>query len=375
MSKILRAKEPSFEFQAAFFNESLLRSKAYSLVPNDAQIKLDQNESPFDWPRDFKENVLSELSKELWNTYPQDYPDEVKRLLSNYIEVDPENIVLSPGSNYHITVLLNMFAAKKAGDIVITRPSFPLFEGHCVYQNIPYTIWNLDQSLGYNLDLLPPMEPGSCLFFASPNNPIGNVLPKESLAQLLRKYPDCYFVADEAYWEFTDQNYSHLLGDFSNLIIIRTFSKAWGSAGLRLSYVLSNKSFCEQLKKLTLPFLINKFTSVAAVCALKSGEFLSMVRSHINFMKQERQKIYKQLVGLDSDLYFKVINSEANFISLQCPSSSLSNEIELLFLEKGLVIRNVSSPGLLNCLRISMGKEEQNARVVSVIKDFLKLKS
>ena len=211
------------------------------------------------------------------------------------LETLTQNIVLSPGSNYHISVLLSLFGAKESSDIVLTRPSFPLFEAHCKYQNIPYRVWQLNDSLEYDLDLLPELKKGSCVFFASPNNPVGNVLSPSVLCELLEQYPDTYFIADEAYWEFVDQSYSSLLSQYSNLIIIRTFSKAMGAAGLRLSYVLASESFCRELSKVTLPFLLNKFTMVAAVCALESEAFCCSVKKQVTFIKNERNTLFEAL--------------------------------------------------------------------------------
>lgn len=365
---MVKVKEPGQDFHSLFFHEDLLGAKAYSLDPNLGEIKLDQNESPFDWDENLKREILETLVKEPWNTYPQDYPRELKKLLADYNSVLPENVVLSPGSNYHITVLLNLFAAKGGNDLVITRPSFPLFEGHCRYHKIPYKVWPLNKALNYDISLLPALKDGSVVFFASPNNPVGNVLPQEDLVKLLEKYPKCYFVADEAYWEFLEENNASLLEKFSNLVIVRTFSKAMSSAGVRLSYVLASKAFCEELSKVTLPFLVNKFTVVAATAALKSKPFMEKVWSGVLFTIKERNRIYESLkagLGLDTKVF--VLNSEANFISLMFEREALLKRCGEVLLEEGIVARNVSNPSLKNTLRISVGKEEENSKLISCL--------
>lgn len=369
MSLKINVKEPAPNFHSSFFHDALLKSKPYSLEPSPCKTKLDQNENPFDWEEDFKKEVMGKLLEESWNTYPEDYPRELKKLLADYVNVSPQNIVLSPGSNYHITVLLNLFAAKKTRDIIITRPSFALFEGHCVYQNIPYKTWDLSSNLEYDLSLLPKIKTGSCLFFASPNNPVGNTLSRNLLVELLEKYPESYFICDEAYWEFTEKNCSELLENYSNLIILRTFSKAMGAAGIRLSYVLSSESFCKELSKVTLPFLVNKFTSVAATCALKSESFMARVWKNIALLKEERENLYKEISNLKPKK-FKVLNSEANFISFLCDSHENLEKIQHLLLKGGIVIRNVSNPSLKNTLRITVGKQEDSKKVISLLKNF-----
>ena len=165
MPSKIEVKEPELSFYKAFFTEGLLKGKAYSLVPSSCENKLDQNELPFDWDESLKRKVTERLFEEPWNTYPEDYPRKLKALIADSVGVRSENIVLSPGSNYHISVLLSLFGAKESSDIVLTRPSFPLFEAHCKYQNIPYRVWQLNGSLEYDLDLLPELKKGSCVFF------------------------------------------------------------------------------------------------------------------------------------------------------------------------------------------------------------------
>ena len=206
-------------------------------------------------------------------------------------------------------------------------------------------------------------------FFASPNNPVGNVLSPSVLCELLEQYPDTYFIADEAYWEFVDQSYSSLLSQYSNLIIIRTFSKAMGAAGLRLSYVLASEGFCRELSKVTLPFLLNKFTMVAAVCALESEAFCCSVKKQVTFIKNERDTLFEALSKKKEP--FKVSNSSANFISLRFSSEENLKKISDSLFEKGMVVRNVSNPFLEKTLRITVGSKAQNQAVLKYLNSFL----
>lgn len=371
MVSSLDISEPKNCFSSSFFHEDLLKTKGYSLEPSSCRAKLDQNESPFDWDPELKEEITRKLCQEPWNTYPEDYPRELRKLLADSLGVTTDHLVMSPGSNHHISVLLNLFASGLKGDIVLTRPSFPLFEAHCLYHKISYEVWPLDEKYQYNLELLPPLKPASVVFFASPNNPVGNTLPKEQLRSLLKSHPDCYFVADEAYWEFTEDNFLSLLRDFSNLIILRTFSKAMSSAGVRLSYVVASVAFCKQLEKVTLPFLINKFSSTAAVCALNSSKFMSQIKDQVSFVKQERDRLYKDILPLSSSLGFQILSSQANFLSFICSSPGVLGTIEKAFLERGILLRNVSNPLMANTLRLSVGNSEENTAVINLLKSLV----
>ena len=118
-------------------------------------------------------------------------------------------MVLCPGSNYHITSIIDLLTHFNYDDLIIARPSFPLYENHCKYRGIPYKVWPLNSDLQYDIRKLPTLSKRSIILFASPNNPVGNVIKMETLERLLQENPNCLFIADEAYYEYASEPLLH----------------------------------------------------------------------------------------------------------------------------------------------------------------------
>jgi histidinol-phosphate/aromatic aminotransferase/cobyric acid decarboxylase-like protein len=198
-----------------------------------------------------------------WNQYPHPFADDVTALVAGYAQVPADGVLTGPGTNHLITLLMSTLTRAMKGKLVIARPSFPLYESHARGEGIAYETWDLDENLEYSLNKLPHMPTGSILIFASPNNPVGNVLEKKDLATLCAQHPQSLIIADEAYFEFADESYTSLLEEHSNLLLLRTCSKTLGAAGLRLGYMLGAAPLIAELKKMRLPYLLNIFTIAA----------------------------------------------------------------------------------------------------------------
>lgn len=367
----IQPKLPSKEFLEHFFTPSLFTTRGYHIDAPLAGVKLDQNESPWDWPDDVKDAVLKRLRERPWNRYPSPFADELVEKIARKIGVVESSILLGPGSNYLIGLLLQTFSKKITGKVVLARPSFALYETHCQYEGIPYEVWPLNQDLEYDVKLLPALPPGSLVLFASPNNPVGNVLSRATLVELLVKHPDVMFVGDEAYCEFADEPYTDLLREHSNLVLIRTFSKTMGAAGIRLGYILGAANVIELLKKPRVPFLINQFSLVAASEVFDSPEMSSVFEKIVENAVKERKRVAIALTKEGQRLGFRVKESQANFVLARWSSTEASNKVYQHLVQQGILIRNVSgAPGLAGCLRISIGTSTENDRLIAGFSSF-----
>ena len=367
----MQIKQPSEEFLRQFMTPSIFSARGYHIDAPDVEVKLDQNESPWDWPDVVKDAVLEKLKARPWNRYPSPFADELGAKIAKKLGVDWKNILLGPGSNYLIALVLQTFSKAIKGKVVLARPSFALYESHCQYEGIPYEAWELNSDLEYDLGKLPTLSPGSLVLFASPNNPVGNILPRGTLQKLLSENPHVLFVGDEAYCEFADEPYTDLLAQYSNLLLIRTFSKTMGAAGVRLGYILAGENVIDLLRKPRVPFLINQFTLVAAAEVLDNPTmakiFDDIVRNAIN----QRERVFKVLEREGGRLGFHVKSSQANFLLLRWRDSEGSKTAYRHLIKAGILVRDVSAaPGLSGCLRISIGTEPENDRL---IKAFLSL--
>ena len=365
-----------------FLVPGLIAANPYKIDTTSTPVKLDQNENPWDWPDSLKDKIIAELRRQPWNRYPSAYADDLADLIGAQAGLTPGCVLLGPGSNYLIALVMSTFSkgalASGQAKVVVARPSFALYESHCAYDGIPFHPWPLDADMEYNTDLLPVLTPGSMVVFASPNNPVGNVLPYALLGKLASKYPDVLFVGDEAYLEYAKKPYTPLLKNHANILLIRTFSKTLGAAGIRLGYVLGSPPLIEQLRKLRLPYIVNLFGLVAARLVLEDSEAQQYFKGIVAKGITERDRVFHALTNLAASTAtaaaaghaFKVVPSEANFLLLKWPDQKSCERAYRHILEQGILIRDVSrGPSLAGCLRVTIGTHEQNDLFLAAIQN------
>lgn len=361
----IHPKSPDSKWLNSYLLHSLTQSPVYKIDTPKVDLKLDQNESPFDWPADLKKSICDELLNTPWNKYPQAYPKDLEQLVAGYAGVSSDSVLLSPGSNHLNALTLSIFGRNNPGKVVIARPSFALYEGHCKYDGINYETWDLDENLEYSMEKLPELPAGSLVVFASPNNPVGNVLAKEDLITLLKENPETLFISDEAYFEFSKDPSTDLLKEYSNLMIIRTFSKTMGAAGVRLGYMIAAPEYINQVRKLMLPFLINQFSYIAAKQVLSNKSTLDGFQETVDMIIRERDMMHEKLSVIGKTKGFTSKESGANFLLLRWDNDEACQTAYKHLVESGILTRNVSKgPGLAGCLRLTMGTPEQNSRVL-----------
>lgn len=371
---IVTPRAPSPEWLARFLEPSLIKAAPYKIdTPPAVTVKLDQNESPYDWPRAIKETIVRRVVDRPWNRYPSAFADDLAAKVAAYAGVSADSVLLGPGSNYLCSLILSVFSKgivkQRGGRLVIARPSFPLYESHCNYEGIPYQAWELDKDLEYDLATLPALEPGSMVVFASPNNPVGNVLKREAFEGLLKKHPDVLFVADEAYFEYTKEVYTELLGRYSNFFSVRTFSKTLGYAGVRIGYVVAAPQYLTYLKKLRLPFLLNHFSLAAAEVILEDPQTKTYIEQTKRNAIGERERVYAALREFAPRGGFHVKSSEANFLLLRWSDQERTMAFYRGLIAAGILVRDVSpGPGLKGCLRVTIGEVPENTQLIEAFK-------
>lgn len=199
----------------------------------------------------------------------------------------------------------------------------------------------------------------------SPNNPIGSILETDELESIVRGFGGLV-VVDEAYHEFAGTSFVPLLERYTNLLLLRTFSKAMGLAGLRIGYLLAHRQVAEQIEKAKLPYSVNLFSCEAALVALKH---FSLVQERIRLIVSERVRL---MAGLATVQQVRSYPSAANFILFDV----IGDRQQVLrgLLERGVLIRDVSSPGLLaNAVRVSVGTPAENDRFLHALRDVVRV--
>jgi histidinol-phosphate aminotransferase len=345
-----------------FFAHALQQAE-YRITPTGKQVVkfyLDKNEQPADVDTAFKKRVLEHLLQADWNRYPAIDLKDIEEKVAEYCGLLPENIVLSAGSAGIITTLLNHFALHHK-HIVIAQPSYTLFDYHCKTNNISYEPWFLDADLGYNVQTLPALRSDSVLIITSPNNPAGNTLCLEKLEHLLVQYPQSCIILDGVYTEFSQTDPTPLVKRYPNLIVLRSFSKAFPMAGLRLGYLCASPTTAAIVKKLVLPFSINHFSLAFAREMLHDRAFMASAKQRVQRIVAERERMCCLIGKHFSPGVLKVFRSEGNFLLIRVFDNAAFSRLMEDLPQNGIKVLNTSGAPLLhNTLRVSIGTPYEN---------------
>ncbi|MBN2241481.1 MAG: histidinol-phosphate transaminase [Acidobacteria bacterium] len=340
----------------------VLKVPAYSLHAYEAEIKLNQNENPFDFPADLKEEVFRRFRVREWSRYPDFVPDSVRKLLADFAGWRKDGVLVGNGSNELLQAAL-MVLVDNGTKVGIPAPTFTVYGLIASILGAEIIPIPLDPDMRYNVDEILSGSAGAgagVLILNTPNNPTGSVISNDDLKRVLEEFPG-HVLLDEAYFEFWGHTALELLEEYPRLIITRTFSKAMGMAGLRVGYLLADEALVSEISKAKLPYNVNQFSLTAAEVAVENRE---RFRPAIEAVLKERGRLGRELGGIPG---IKVYPSEANFFLIEVPVDP-----RLLFgdlYRQGILIRDVSSyPMLSKCLRISVGTRGENDRLLSALR-------
>lgn len=344
-------------------NKSIRSLTAYHLEPEECTVKLNQNENPFDWPAAIKEEIGRFCVERPWNRYPPFIPEALKDALAAYAGAPRGGVIVGNGSNEMLLVLL-LSLVKRETTVVFCQPTFTIYRLLADGLGAKTAAVPLTSSLEYDIPAVlkaVKKNPAGVLILCSPNNPTGSTVTESDLKKILRSHTG-FCILDQAYVEFGGYDAMSLLQEFPNLIITRTFSKAFSGAGLRLGYLSGTPAVVNEINKIKLPYNINFFSEHVASVLLRN---LAVVEERLALIKAERGSLYDFLQKLPFD---NVYPSAANFILVRCRAQQrLFNELK----KAGILVRDVSSyPMLENCLRISIGSMEENAVLKKALRSF-----
>lgn len=356
-----------------FFNKQLLHSPMRISSQDEATIyRLDKNEQSVDVGLKIKSKALDVFIQEDWNRYPSADLSDIETNVAAYCGLSSENIVLGPGSANLITVLLNYFALN-GKHIVINQPSYSLFEYHCETYNIPFTSWRLNDDLNVEVNTLPDLDENSVLIITSPNNPTGNTISQEELENIILKHPDTMIILDAVYTEFGNDDFTPWVKKFQNLIVLRSFSKAFPVAGLRLGYLCADRKIASVVKKLVLPFSIHTFTLSFAREILFNPEFQMISKHQVKRICGERDRMKRIIETQCQTKTIRVYPSQGNFLLIRIPQDDLFLQALASFSEQGIKVLNTSKVfQLQNTFRVSVGSREENEVFLSCLFDSLR---
>ena len=346
-----------------FFRADLSELSPYHVEQPDHCVKLDANESPFDLPNEILKEVLKEIGKLRFHRYPDPSSNRLRTAISGMINVDKDLVVVGNGSDELISYILQIFA-KFDVRAFFPSPTFSMYRIFAQVFGVPFT----EIKLGSNFELVGETwqsyldkYPKNLVFLAYPNNPTGNLFSEDILHKILLR-SDTILILDEAYFEFSGKSLLSLVHQHPNLIVTRTFSKAYGLAGIRCGYMVAHPDVVSEVNKVRMPYNLNRFSQAVAMLIIKYREIL---KPYVNSILEERKRVYDRLVAID---WCRPIPTDSNFILFQTskPADQVFNKV----LSHGVLIRNLSRPGLLeNCLRVTIGTAEENDQFLHAITD------
>jgi len=339
---------------------------AYHLNGKHYEIKLNQNENPYDLPQWLKDELLDEFRAFAWNRYPSFGNLRLIEKLSSHVQIEAGRLLVGNGSNELLQTLIaaSLSAGKK---LLLVTPTFLIYQqlGRVAQADIREIEFEEDWSFPVNkiLTTLGQEQIELCIF-CSPNSPTGATLKESDLIQILKRAKGLVLV-DEAYHEFSKTSYLELQSNFKNLIITRTFSKAMGLAGLRIGYLIAHPDLITEINKAKLPYNLNIFSEFVASKLL---DHCDLVNENIQKILSEKERLARQLLEFNN---VSVIPSGANFFMIKTPTRA--PELFDKLAEKGVLVRDISKyhPRLKNYLRISIGTPGENETLINSLKTTL----
>lgn len=331
----------------------------------DTIVKLASNENPFGC----SPNVLSAIQNMLPNLaiYPDGYATNAREALASFLKVDEKQLIFGNGSDEIIQIISRALLGKGV-NTVMPAPTFPQYKHNAVIEDaeireIPLINGEID--LEGMLSVID--EKTAIVWVCSPNNPTGVYVTKFNLIQFLQQIPKHVLVVlDEAYYEYVvAEDYCQsleLIQNYPNLIVLRTFSKIYGLASLRIGYGVANPAIIQALEPAREPFNVNTIAQMAIIAALEDQNFVEKCR------ETNRQGLaqFYHFCDKNSLSYYP---SQGNFILIDFHTDG--DEVFQFLLERGFIVRSGKALGFPTCVRITIGSKEQNEGILSKIQEFL----
>ncbi len=352
----------------AFIKPTVRAQPAYGLVAPPASRKLNQNESPFDVPAELKRVICDRVAALAWQRYPAFSPQSLLQRLSDIYRWPAEGILAGNGSNELIQATLATTLG--AGEVVLApTPTFSLYRLLSSVSGAHYVPVPFGPGFTYDTDALiatANRERAKVIVLNSPNNPTGSPLPDDAVARLLGE-TGAFIVCDEAYQDFGGPTALPLLHESDRLVVLRTFSKALGMAGLRFGFALGAPDVAREISKGKLPYNVNVFTLTAVEVMLDHPE---VREANIRQIRETRDRTLSRLRGLPD---VTVYPSAANFMLVRFDRVPARVVFQRLLDEYGILVRDVSAvPELAQCLRVSVGTEDDMDVMIEALTDIVR---
>jgi histidinol-phosphate aminotransferase len=341
----------------------ILALKAYHVASAEGMVKLDAMENPFSLPEPVRRELAEVLSKVELNRYPDPTAPKLRELIRRKMAVPRGMEVLLGNGSDDLIQIVTLALAKPGAVMMYPGPTFVMYAMNATFFGLRAVAAGLRED--FSLDVkafvaaMREHEP-ALIYIAYPNNPTGVLYPEEDVAAILQEAKGLV-VLDEAYHAFAQKTFMPQLARFPNLAVMRTVSKL-GLAGIRLGYLAARREWVEQFDKVRQVYNVNVLTQAAATFMLERLEVLEAQAARI---RQERETLGNSLQGLKGVTVFP---SQANFFLIRVPDADRTFDA---LKRQGVLVRNLNSPALRNCLRVTVGTPDENRILLNALREAL----
>ncbi|HJV44551.1 MAG TPA: histidinol-phosphate transaminase [Bacillota bacterium] len=331
----------------------------------DRIIKLASNENPFGCSSKVREAIVGELDQ--LALYPDGASVDLREELAKFLGVKVDQLITGNGSD-ELLMLTARAYLQPGTNTVMATPTFSVYKTTSIIEGAGVTEVPLKNGVHDLEGMLAQInEQTRIVWVCNPNNPSGTINSEEEILSFVKQVPsNVLIVLDEAYYEYvTDESYPeslHLIKEYPNILVLRTFSKIYGLAGLRIGYGIADAAVIDKLNRVREPFNTNKLAQRGAIAALKDQEFVKKCRE-VN--AAGREQLYKAFTEMGLDYY----PSQGNFILVQ--TGRKGNEIFQALLRKGVIVRSGGALGFPNAIRVTVGSKEQNNWFIEALREVL----
>ena len=348
---------------AALLRQEVLDLHAYHVPESSGYIKLDAMENPYLVPTALRGEIAEAVTAAAINRYPDPGAVSLKEKIRGVTGLPQGMEVLLGNGSDELIQMLAMALNKPGAVLLSVEPSFVMYKMIAAFTGMRYV--GVPLATDFSLDLAATLaaikrERPALTFLAYPNNPTGNLFSADAMAQIIQSSPGLV-VVDEAYYAFASDSFIPHLARYPNLLVMRTFSKL-GMAGLRLGFLAGSAAWLGQLEKLRLPYNVGVLPQLVAEKLLSHHDVLLQQAEQI---KLDRAKLYQQLSEIAG---VKVYASEANFLLFRVADAT---EIFNGLKQRGVLIKNLNGghPMLKDCLRVTVGKPDENMRFIAALQE------
>lgn len=343
-------------------NEKVKNLTPYEPISGTYEIRLDANESFLTFPKEIEDEMVEALKNSALNRYPDPNATKLVKGFADYFKVNPDCVTAGNGSDEIISVIMNAFLQK--GDKILTlEPDFSMYRFYAEIAECESVKYQKDNNLDVNIDdviELANNENVRIVIFSNPCNPTSRIVTKDDVRKLINN-TEALVVLDEAYMDFAEDE--SLLGEFENydnLIILKTCSKALGSAALRLGFAVANKTLTNVIRAVKSPYNVNSVSQAIGEVLFSHPDYID---NCIKTVVESKKELYEELIKIESDKIEKVYETHTNFVFMKVKNAK---QVFEKMKDNSIIIRNMG-----DYLRITAGTKYENEKMLETFKKVL----